>query len=192
MSNFSRRKLITTGLAATAGASGLAVAARLADRYGLIPPDCGGIYGAGNNPDLRFPAAADAPLAGPRIPCQPDLEGSVRKTQAFQDRSLRSPARRRVRGLAGRSGWHGRPPLIVLACRTQEFSLPQSDHTTGLRGGLVVHRGVDRRALIPRLEAPPELSPSPLRGLLFDPAQTGGKASTWPMPCIPRLSWSTG
>src|SRR5882762_2503235 len=47
MSNFSRRQLITTGLAATTGASGLAVAARLADRYGLIPPDRGGVYGAG-------------------------------------------------------------------------------------------------------------------------------------------------
>lgn len=47
MSNLSRRKLITTGLAATAGASGLAVAARLADRYGLIPPDHSGIYGVG-------------------------------------------------------------------------------------------------------------------------------------------------
>jgi DMSO/TMAO reductase YedYZ molybdopterin-dependent catalytic subunit len=47
MSNLSRRKWITTGLAATAGASGLAVAARLADRHGLIPPDHGGIYGAG-------------------------------------------------------------------------------------------------------------------------------------------------
>jgi DMSO/TMAO reductase YedYZ molybdopterin-dependent catalytic subunit len=43
----SRRKLITTGLATAAGASGLAVAVRLADRYGLIPPDHGGIYGAG-------------------------------------------------------------------------------------------------------------------------------------------------
>jgi DMSO/TMAO reductase YedYZ molybdopterin-dependent catalytic subunit len=47
MSNLSRRKLITTGLAATAGVSGLAVAARLAHRYGLIPPDHGGIYGLG-------------------------------------------------------------------------------------------------------------------------------------------------
>jgi len=43
----SRRGLITTGLATAAGASGLAVAARLADRYGLIPPDHGGIYGVG-------------------------------------------------------------------------------------------------------------------------------------------------
>jgi DMSO/TMAO reductase YedYZ molybdopterin-dependent catalytic subunit len=42
-----RRRLITTGLAAAAGASGLALAARLADRYGLIPPDHRGLFGAG-------------------------------------------------------------------------------------------------------------------------------------------------
>ena len=47
MSKISRRKLITTGLAATAGASGLAAAALLAKRHGLIPPDCGGFYGPG-------------------------------------------------------------------------------------------------------------------------------------------------
>jgi DMSO/TMAO reductase YedYZ molybdopterin-dependent catalytic subunit len=47
MSKFSRRKLITTSLAVTAGASGLGVAARLAQRYGLIPPDAGGFYGPG-------------------------------------------------------------------------------------------------------------------------------------------------
>ena len=45
--NLSRRKLITTGLAATAGVAGLGVAARLAQKYGLIPPDHGGIYGLG-------------------------------------------------------------------------------------------------------------------------------------------------
>src|SRR5437868_409155 len=38
---------MTSGLAAAAGACGLGVAARLADRYGLIPPDHSGIYGAG-------------------------------------------------------------------------------------------------------------------------------------------------
>ena len=42
-----RRRLITTGLAGVAGASGLAAAARLADRYGLIPPDHQGLFGAG-------------------------------------------------------------------------------------------------------------------------------------------------
>jgi hypothetical protein len=33
-----RRRVITTGLAAAAGVSGLAAAAHIADRYGLIPP----------------------------------------------------------------------------------------------------------------------------------------------------------
>jgi DMSO/TMAO reductase YedYZ molybdopterin-dependent catalytic subunit len=47
MSRLSRRKLITTALAATAGASGLAAASKLAKRYGLIPPDSGGLYGPG-------------------------------------------------------------------------------------------------------------------------------------------------
>jgi DMSO/TMAO reductase YedYZ molybdopterin-dependent catalytic subunit len=42
-----RRKVITTALTALGGASGLTVAARIADRYGLIPPDHGGLYGAG-------------------------------------------------------------------------------------------------------------------------------------------------
>lgn len=47
MSKISRRKLITTGVAAAAGASGLAVAAKVAQRHGLIPPDGGGLYGPG-------------------------------------------------------------------------------------------------------------------------------------------------
>jgi DMSO/TMAO reductase YedYZ molybdopterin-dependent catalytic subunit len=47
MTKISRRKLITSGVAVAAGASGLAVGAKLARRYGLIPPDSGGVYGAG-------------------------------------------------------------------------------------------------------------------------------------------------
>lgn len=47
LSRISRRGLITKGLATAAGISGLAVAARTAERYGLIPPDHGGIYGLG-------------------------------------------------------------------------------------------------------------------------------------------------
>ena len=43
----SRRKFLATGLAATAGVAGIAAADRLAHRYGLIPPDGGGIYGPG-------------------------------------------------------------------------------------------------------------------------------------------------
>ena len=47
MKDFSRRKLITTGLATAAGVSGLAAAHGLAKRYGLIPPDSGVLYGTG-------------------------------------------------------------------------------------------------------------------------------------------------
>ena len=47
MKDPSRRQLITAGLVAAAGASGLTVVNRLAQRYGLIPPDHGGLFGAG-------------------------------------------------------------------------------------------------------------------------------------------------
>ena len=47
MSAISRRKLIFGSLGAAAGVSGLAAAARIAARHGLIPPDHGGLYGAG-------------------------------------------------------------------------------------------------------------------------------------------------
>jgi DMSO/TMAO reductase YedYZ molybdopterin-dependent catalytic subunit len=47
MSTISRRKLIATGVIAAAGATGIGVAAKLATHYGLVPPDAGGLYGAG-------------------------------------------------------------------------------------------------------------------------------------------------
>ncbi|MGA9585815.1 MAG: molybdopterin-dependent oxidoreductase [Terracidiphilus sp.] len=49
MSIISRRKLITTGLVATAGAAGIATAAHLTRRYGLIPPDSNGFFGPGES-----------------------------------------------------------------------------------------------------------------------------------------------
>jgi len=47
MTDLSRRKLIVSGLAATAGVAGLGVAARIAQKYGLVPPDHAGLYGPG-------------------------------------------------------------------------------------------------------------------------------------------------
>ena len=47
MSQISRRKLITGGIAAVAGVSGIAVAGKLAKAHGLIPPDSAGLYGPG-------------------------------------------------------------------------------------------------------------------------------------------------
>ena len=51
MKSITRRKLITTGIAAGAGIAGLAAADRMARHYGLIPPDHGGIYGLGETLD---------------------------------------------------------------------------------------------------------------------------------------------
>ena len=76
MSNISRRRLITTGLAATAGVAGLATA-HLARRYGLIPPD-----------NLRCPTPSHQTLAGPRIPPQHDFQGAICQPNRPAQRSL--------------------------------------------------------------------------------------------------------
>lgn len=47
MKDVTRRRLLTGGLATVAGASGLAVAAKLAQQYGLVAPDHCGVYGPG-------------------------------------------------------------------------------------------------------------------------------------------------
>jgi DMSO/TMAO reductase YedYZ molybdopterin-dependent catalytic subunit len=89
MSNLSRRKLITTGLAATAGASGLAVATGLAQRYGLIPPDHGGLYGVGETLTYaaqriltRHSLAREFPRS--QISKTPFINGAPPKDEAFR------------------------------------------------------------------------------------------------------------
>ncbi|HKF46745.1 MAG TPA: molybdopterin-dependent oxidoreductase [Terracidiphilus sp.] len=47
MSSISRRKLITAGIAATAGVAGVGAAWRLGRSAGLVPPDCRSAFGAG-------------------------------------------------------------------------------------------------------------------------------------------------
>lgn len=47
MTKLSRRKLMGTGLTVAASATALGVAAKLAQKYGLVPPDHGGLYGPG-------------------------------------------------------------------------------------------------------------------------------------------------
>jgi DMSO/TMAO reductase YedYZ molybdopterin-dependent catalytic subunit len=91
--SISRRKLITTGLV-TAGASGLGLsgltlAARLARRYGLIPPDSGGIYGAGETLTYaaqrlltRHSLAREFPRS--QISKTPVANGDLPKEAAFQ------------------------------------------------------------------------------------------------------------
>ena len=65
MSDFSRRKFINAGLAAAAGVSGIAVATKVAEHHGLIPPDAGETLRPGRNADLRGAATLDPPFHGP-------------------------------------------------------------------------------------------------------------------------------
>jgi DMSO/TMAO reductase YedYZ molybdopterin-dependent catalytic subunit len=89
MSKLSRRELITTGLVATAGISGLAVATRLGRRYGLIPPDGGGLYGPGETLTYaaqrlltRHSLAREFPRS--QISKPPFANDTAPKTEAFK------------------------------------------------------------------------------------------------------------
>jgi DMSO/TMAO reductase YedYZ molybdopterin-dependent catalytic subunit len=132
MSRLSRRKLITTGLAATAGASGLAAAASLARRYGLIPPDHSGIYGLGET--LTYAAqrvltshslAREFPRS--QISKAPFPNGEPPKDEAFrrlQDRSFADwrlgvdgmVVRPASLSLAALKGYPSRSQITHLAC----------------------------------------------------------------------------
>lgn len=135
MNKLSRRKLITTGLATAAGASGLAVAARLADRYGLIPPDHGGLYGVGETLTYasqrlitshslarEFPRSQiSKPFANGRPPSddtfkhlqaggfagwQLAIDGMVARPASFSLDQLKSyPSRSQITHLACEEGW---------------------------------------------------------------------------------------
>ena len=65
MSKLTRRQLITAGAVTVAGAGGLAVAAKIARRYGLVPPDSGGVYGPGAT--LTYAAQRLFGIKAPRL-----------------------------------------------------------------------------------------------------------------------------
>jgi hypothetical protein len=112
MSPISRRTLITSGLAVTAGVAGLAAATRVAERYGLVPPDGGGLYGPGET--LTYAAL--------RSLTSHSLAREFPRSMISQ-----SPFANEVAGgwlcrLAPRSGWHGRAPHFVFAGRSEKHA----------------------------------------------------------------------
>ena len=117
MNGFSRRKLITRGLAAAAGASGLAVAARLADRYGLVPPDHGGIYGLGTT--LTY--ASHRLLAGQSL-AREFPSSQISKAPFAKLRPFQSEAFDRLRA-GGFADW--RLDVDGMVARPSSFSLAQ-------------------------------------------------------------------
>ncbi len=98
MNPITRRMLISGGVAAVAGVGGLAVADRMAKRYGLLPPDGGGVYGPGetltyacqrlltvNKPARQFPRSmiSKNPFANAVAP--PNDEYKKLKAGGFKD-----------------------------------------------------------------------------------------------------------
>ncbi len=142
-----RRKIITTGLSAIAGASGLAAAARLADRFGLIPPDHGGIYGAGET--LTYAAQRVLTSRGALA-----REFSPSQISTVAPINGPAPSTLDYRQLLARRFSDWRLEVDGLVSRPSSLSLADqpADHPSGLRRGLVVHRGMDWRAALARLE----------------------------------------
>jgi DMSO/TMAO reductase YedYZ molybdopterin-dependent catalytic subunit len=102
MINLSRRKLIKAGLAATVGVSGLGVAARLAQKYGLVPPDHGGIYGLGET--LTY--ASQHLQAGRFADWRLSVDGLVAEPASFSIADLKSyPSRSHITELVCEEGW---------------------------------------------------------------------------------------
>jgi len=141
----SRRKLIKTGLAAAAGVSGMAVAARLADQYGLIPPDHGGIFGVGET--LTYAAQrllmSNHPLAREfnrsQISNVSPVNGPPPENETYQRLLAGGFAEWRlvVDGLVAR------PSSFSLA--ELKLSFAQPDHPSSLRRRLVLYCRMDRR-----------------------------------------------
>ena len=122
----SRRKLITIGLAAAGGVSGLAIAARLASRFGLVPPDWGGLYGPGTTLTYsaqrlltRHSLAREFPRS--RISKAPFANGKPPKFEAFKKLEAAGFADWRVQvdGLVAHPGSFSLSDVKALPTRSQ-------------------------------------------------------------------------
>jgi hypothetical protein len=171
----SRRKLIVSGLAATAGASGLAVAARLAPEYGLVPPDHGGIYGLGET--LTY--------ASQRLLTRHSLAREFSRSQVsprpfpnYLDPPTEEFKRHQAAGFVD---W--RLPVDGTVAQPTSFSI-----------GLVLHRRVDRRASFPRVATCRGPPASQIRGVCLDGARylgqhRYGRCSASPDTSLLRHEW---
>jgi DMSO/TMAO reductase YedYZ molybdopterin-dependent catalytic subunit len=117
MSSLSRRKMLAAGLS-VAGVSGLAAAERVARRYGLIPPDSGGIYGIGET--LTY-ASQRILLSGHSMAREFTRAQISRVAPVSGDPPLQAPYQR----LLARSFSDWRLAVDGLIARPASFSLPE-------------------------------------------------------------------
>ena len=186
MKNFSRRKLIFTGIAAAAGAAGLGVAARLAQKYGLVPPDHGGIWGLGETltyasqrlitrhslaREFSRSYISNPPLANG----MPPLTDAFKRLQAgdFADWRLT------VDGIVAR------PPLFHSPSSRATPLAARLPVSPVRKAGPISPSGSASLSLTSLIS--PASSRAPATSSTSRSIPTGGKASTWPTPCIPKL-----
>ena len=192
MSKISRRKLVTIGLAATAGASGLAVAANLARRYGLIPPDGGGLYGPGETLTYAAQRLLTRHSSAREFDRSQISQASVRQRSRSLGRRLQAPAGRS--GLrTGASPWMEWSPARHLSRSPNSRRFPVRSQITHLAceegwSYIAEWSGVPLSHI---LELVGTLSRRPATWSTVRSSPTGGKASTWPMPCTRRRSSRT-
>jgi DMSO/TMAO reductase YedYZ molybdopterin-dependent catalytic subunit len=120
MNPISRRKFLATGLAATAGVAGIAMADRLAHRYGLIPPDADGIYGPGET--LNYAAQR---LFASHAPAREFPRSMISKTPFANPFVLPNEAFKKLQA-GGFADWKLRVDGMV--ARPAEFSLADLSH----------------------------------------------------------------
>ena len=117
MSSFlSRRRLLAAGITATGGAAALTVAARLAARYRLIPPDWRGIYGPGET--LTY--AAQRVLTSRHSLAREFTRAEISKVAQISGDPPRRDTYRRLLA-TGFAGW--RLSIDGLVARPASFSL---------------------------------------------------------------------
>ena len=175
MTDLSRRKLIITGLAATAGVSGLGVAARIAQKYGLVPPDHGGIYGLGET--LTY---ASQRLLTRHSLAREFSRSQISKRPLANEIAPPNDAFKRLQA-GGFADWRlsvdgmvDRPASFSLAQLKSYPSRSQITHWC-VRRGLVVYRRVDRRASLARSGCRGDPAASQIRCLLLDRSRLVGK-----------------
>ena len=160
MSEISRRKLITTGLAVAAGASGVGVATALAKRYGLIPPDSGGVYGPGET--LTYAAQRllnSRATAREFSPSEISKDPFANEVAPLGDEFNRLPAAGFVDWRLTVDGMAARPTSFSLA---EIKSFPMSSHVTmiGCEEGwtyIAEWKGVPLSYILDRVGALPQV-----------------------------------
>ena len=188
MSKVSRRKLIVTGVAVAAGAAGVGVAAKLAKHYGLVPPDAGGLYGAGET--LTY--------AAQRLLTRHSMAREFTRNQISE-----SPFANEVAPLGegfqrlqegGFADWR----LTVDGMVAHPMSFSVAEIKSFPSRTQITHLACEEGwSYIAEWRACPSLTSSTWSELCrrLDTSfivrfnRTGGKASTWPMRCIRKL-WS--